>query len=334
VRRSGVAIVLTGLFVALSAAAYVYSCPLPKGSPGVTVYVEPGSSTARVADVLYQSGVIRSPLAFRALARVMRADGRIQSGEYRFEPGIFAWDAMRSLVQGRVVYYSLTVTEGLTVEETAEMVQERGFGDRDELLSLAKDRSLRPGFVTGDDLADVRYPLEGYLFPDTYYIRRGMTEKEIVSMMLRRSTQVFSKDVLDKIRAAKMTPHEAATLASIVEKEAYVPEERPSIAAVYLNRLRIGMKLDADPTVVYAIGQKAGYSLLFKDLETESPYNTYTHAGLPPGPIGNFGKASLDAVLNPANVDYLYFVAKKDGSHAFARTLSDHIVNVAKCQHD
>lgn len=332
--KMSVALVLSGLLVALSLVAYICSCPLPKDSGGATVYVEPGLSTRDVADLLHKEGVIRNPLFFRALARIMGADGGIQSGEYRFEPGIYAWDALRSLVRGRVVYYSLTVCEGLEVEDIASLVEERGFGTKEELIALAADRSLLPDFVQDDDVAHVRYPLEGYLFPDTYYIRKGMTVKEIVSMMLKRSNQVLAKDVRDKIRDLGLTPHEAATLASIVEREAFVPEERPTIAAVYLNRLKISMKLDADPTVVYAMGEKRGYLLLLKDLEFSSPYNTYTNPGLPPGPIGNFGKASLDAVLNPADVDYLYFVARQDGSHAFARTLSEHNDNVAEHQGD
>ena len=332
VRKLGAPGVLILLLAAVSAVAYVYSCPMPKNSPGVTVYVPPGASTAQVADLLYKNGVIRYPLAFRILSRLMSADSKIQSGEYRFEPGIFAWDAMKSLVQGRVVYYSLTVREGLTVEEIASLVEERGFGNRDKFLELAKDASLLPAFVRKEEVAEAKYTLEGYLFPDTYYVRKGMSEKDIIFMMLKRTSQVFSSDVLAEIHKLGMTPHEVATLASIVEKEAYVPSERATIAAVYLNRLEIGMKLDADPTVVYAMGQKAGYSLTYKDLEADSPYNTYKNPGLPPGPIGSFGEASLNAVLHPDKVDYLYFVAKEDGTHAFAKTLSEHNLNVARYQ--
>ncbi|MEX0973969.1 MAG: endolytic transglycosylase MltG [Bacillota bacterium] len=330
--RFGVAIALTLLLVGVATAGYVFSCPLPKGSPNVTVYVEPGASTAKVADLLHQNGVVRNPLAFRALARIMRADGRLQSGEYQFEPGIFAWDAISSLVHGRVLYYSVTVREGLTVEQIATLVEGRGFGAKADILTLCKDSSLLPALVSAADRAGVRYPLEGYLFPDTYYIRRGMTPKEIVQMMVSRFTAVFTAELANKAKSRGISAHDAATLASIVEREAYAPEERAVIAAVYLNRLRIGMKLDADPTVVYAIGKQAGYAPLYKDLEADSPYNTYRNAGLPPGPIGNFGKASLEAVLAPASVDYLYFVAKKDGTHAFARTLSDHNQNVRKYQ--
>ena len=327
-RKYGVALALSMLLAAVLVTGYMFSCPLPKDSPKVTVYVAPGSSTAQVAGILHEAGIIRYPLAFRALARLMRADGRLQTGEYQFEPGIYAWDAITSLKTGRVLYYGVTVPEGLTVEQIASLVEERGFGRKDEILRLCKDASLLPVTVS-ESLDAVRYPLEGYLFPDTYYVRRGMTEKEIVDMMLQRFTAVFTKDLFAKAEDAGMSPHEVATLASIVEREAYAAEERPIIAGVYLNRLRIGMKLDADPTVVYAVGKEAGYNLLWRDLEVESPYNTYRNAGLPPGPIGSFGKSSLEAVLAPADVQYLYFVAKQDGTHAFARTLAEHNRNVS-----
>ena len=328
----GVSAVLVVLMAVVSVAAYVFSCPLPKDSPGITVYVAPGMSTGEIADLLHESGIIRYPGAFKVLSRLTARDGKMQSGEYRFEPGIFAWDVLKSLVQGRVVYYSLTVREGLTIEEIASLVEDRSFGNRDKFLELAKDPALLPSFVSRDDARQCRYPLEGYLFPDTYYIRKGMSERDILLMMLKRTSQVFSSDVLAEIRGSGMTPHEVATLASIVEKEAFVSSERATIAAVYLNRLKIGMKLDADPTVVYAIGEKAGYSLTYRDLETDSPYNTYKNAGLPPGPIGNFGQESLRAVLHPDKVEYLYFVAKADGTHAFAKTLAEHNRNVATYQ--
>lgn len=329
VGRFGVAIALSLLLVLVAAVGYVFSCPLPKGAPGVTVYVAPGSSTAQVAQALRENGVVRSPLAFRALARLTRADGRLQSGEYEFEPGMFAWDVIASLTTGRVIYYSVTVREGLTVEQIASLIEERGFGQRDEILALCRDASLLPVAVPADAGGRVRYALEGYLFPDTYYVRRGMSGKEIVQMMLKRFSAVFTRDLTDRAARAGMRPHEVATLASIVEREAQASEERAVIAGVYLNRLRIGMKLDADPTVAYALGEEPGYAPLLRDLEVDSPYNTYTNAGLPPGPIGNFGAASLEAVLAPAKVDYLYFVAKNDGTHAFARTLAEHNRNVA-----
>ncbi|HHX27522.1 MAG TPA: endolytic transglycosylase MltG [Firmicutes bacterium] len=317
---------------AVSLVSYLSSCPLPETAGPVTVVVEPGMSTRDVAALLKDHGLIRNELFFRALARVMRADGWIQSGEYSFEPGIYAYDLLDSLVEGRVIYYTLTVREGLALDDIARLVEERGFGSRDAFLEAASDKSLAPEYVPAEYLDSAKAPLEGYLFPDTYYIRKGMTERELVVMMVKRLEQVFSKELREKAAQVNLTPHEAATLASIVEREAQTASERPIIAAVYMNRLRIGMKLDADPTVLYALGKPPDATVLWKDLEVDSPYNTYRNPGLPPGPIGNFGKASLEAVLAPDDVDYLYFVAKNDGTHAFARTLAEHNANCATYQ--
>lgn len=330
--RFGVGLFLIFCLAVLSAVSYFASCPLPETAGPVTIVVEPGASTREVAGILKDAGVIRSPLFFRAVARLTGADGRIQSGEYRFEPGVYVWDALDSLVHGRVVYYSLTVREGLAVEDIALLVEERGLGSKDKFLEAAGDPSLAPDFVPEPYLKSAKHALEGYLFPDTYYIRKGMTERDLVVMMVRRFEQVFTKDLREKAASANLTPHEVATLAAIVEREAQTAEERPIIAAVYLNRLQIGMKLDADPTVLYAVGKPPNAPVLLKDLEVDSPYNTYRNPGLPPGPIGSFGKASLEAVLNPDDVDYLYFVAKNDGTHAFAHTLDEHNANVATYQ--
>ncbi len=231
-RKYGVGLVLSILFLLVAATWYALSCPLPPGSPKVAVYVEPGSSTAAVADLLHEKGLVRYPLAFRVLARLMRADGRLQSGEYEFEPGIFAWDAITSLTTGRVVYYTITLREGLTVEQIAALVEERGFGKAEEILELCKDPSLLPKIAADADVSQVRYPLEGYLFPDTYYVRRGMTSKDIVDMMLARFSAVFTDDLVKKAKDMGLSAHQAATLASIVESEAYAAEERPVIAAV------------------------------------------------------------------------------------------------------
>ncbi|HHW17624.1 MAG TPA: endolytic transglycosylase MltG [Firmicutes bacterium] len=318
-------------FALLAAFAYWASCPLPKNGGPVLVNVESGASTRQVGEILFEKKVIRSPFLFRVMARVLGADDKLQAGEYLFEPGIFVWDTIFSLVRGKTVYYSLTVREGLAVEEVATLIEERGFGSKERFLALARDASLVSEFVSPEELKDTRYPLEGYLFPDTYYIRKGMSEKEIIALMLRRFSQVFTKEMREKARSMKLSLHQVATLASLVEKEAVVDDERPIIAAVFLNRLRSGMKLDADPTVLYATGKLRG-TPLYKDLQVDSPYNTYKYPGLPPGPISNFGKASLEAVLNPANVDYLYFVSRNDGTHAFSRTLSEHNKNVARYQ--
>lgn len=330
--RVGFGVFIIICLTGVSGLAYLASSPLPEGSEPAPVVVVPGASTGQVADLLASAGVIRSPLLFRVVARLMKADGRIQSGEYVFQPGINVRDALDILVKGKVVYHPFTVREGLALEDIAALVEEKSFGSKDKFLEAASDLSLAPDFVPHDYLKSAKYPLEGYLFPDTYYIRKGMTERDLVVMMTQRFLEVFTEELQEKAASMGLSPHEAATLSAIVEREAQAPDERPIIAAVYLNRLKIGMKLDADPTVLYALGKPPDALVLWKDLEVDSPYNTYRNPGLPPGPIGNFGKASLEAVLNPEDVDFLYFVAKNDGTHAFARTLSEHNANRALYQ--
>lgn len=314
-------------FLCLAFFGYLGSCPLPKNAAPQVVDIPYGASTREIASILREKSIIRSPFLFDVLARILGKQEKFQAGEYSFEPGIFVWDVMKSLASGKVIYYTLTVREGLSVEEIGSLIEKRGFGSKEKFLETVAKSDLRPWFLSAEDAKKTRYPLEGYLFPDTYYVRKGMSEEELVSMMFKRFQQVFTRDIEAKAQKLGLSCLQVATLASIVEKEAQVPEERPIIAAVYLNRLKIGMKLDADPTVSYAAG-KYGLAPTLKDLEVDSPYNTYKYAGLPPGPISNFGKASLDAVLNPANVDYLYFVSRNDGTHAFARTLEEHNHNV------
>lgn len=326
-------LIALGLLLVFCFAAVIHlsSCPLPVDSPPVTVVIEPGASSRDIADALHQAGVIRSPFLFRLASKVLKADGKMQAGEFNFEPGLFVWDAISALVEGKVVHYPITIREGLRVEDIAALIEEKGFGKKERFLELAKNPELVAAFAEPEELADTLYPVEGYLFPDTYNVSKGMSEEQLIAMMLARFSQVFTEEVKDKASQMGLTVHQVSTLAALVEKEAMVPEERPVIAAVFLNRIRIGMKLGACPTVLYALGRSGG-TLLLKELDIDSPYNTYMYPGLPPGPISNFGKSSLEAVLNPADVDYLYFVSKNDGTHAFSRTLEEHNRNIALYQ--
>ncbi len=328
VKKYWVGFLLLTIFAGAAAFAYLSSCPLPKDADAITLEIPEGLTTAQVADLLYEKGIIRDRLFFRALTRVLKADGKVQAGLFTFEPGIYAWDTVASLQKGKAIYYTITVREGLRVVDIARLIEERGFGSYDAFLEVASDSSLLPGFVSIERPEEILYPLEGYLFPDTYYVRKGMSEREMAVMMLNRFSQVFNKELIAKAEEAGFSPHEVATLASIVEKEVYAPEERPVVASVFLNRLRISMTLGSCPTVLYAIDKVAG-PLLWAETEVDSPFNTYKVGGLPPGPIANFGKASLEAVLYPEKVDYLYFVSKNDGTHAFARTLAEHNRNVS-----
>ena len=222
----------------------------------------------------------------------------------------------------------MTFPEGLSYEEMARIYEKQGFGKAAAFLAAARD--AMPIHNADPDARD----LEGYLFPETYSLRRDASASTLVHTMVARFAQLFTTDMQQAAEKLGMTQRQAVTLASLVEKETAVDAERPIVAAVYLNRLKIGMGLQCDPTVIYAL-QKAGRyngNLSRDDLQFDSPYNTYRYAGLPPGPIANPGLASLKAAVAPAQVDYLYFVSRNDGSHVFARTLDEHNDNVRKFQ--
>ncbi len=345
---------LVGLFlvavalVATLAFRFLYT-PAGAGADRL-VLIPQGSGTPRIAQILADEHLIRSAFGFRLLARLDKADAMLRAGEYNLSPAMRPLAILRKLVKGEVVTYPVTIPEGFTVARIGMLLEEKGYFTRqafDEAVRRAYDDASSTtagggagtastagstaayGFPMPPKNPAYKSPLEGYLFPETYLYYKGMKPDEMVKAMLTNLDHAL--DAKDKERAAqqKMSIHDLLTLASIVEKEAQVPSERPIIAAVYLNRLRIGMALDADPTIKYALDEP-GKIVTLQDLEVVSPYNTYKNAGLPPGPIGNPGKPSIEAVLWPANVNYLYFVAKGDGTHAFASTLDEHNRNVAR----
>lgn len=304
----------------------------PGAATSVTVTIPRGASTMEIARILHDRHLIRDPLAFRVLVRLEDRDGRLKAGVYRLSPAMPAREILERLTRGDVLTARFTIPEGFTVAQIIDRLAEMGLADRDGLRA-ALDEAARdwPYLPEG---AELREPLEGYLFPDTYRVPVGAegrvtNPRVIVRAMLERFEAVFDQRRRERARELGLSVHEVVTLASIIEREAKVPEERPLISAVYHNRLRRGMKLDADPTVLYAVGKTSG-PLTYQDLQVDSLYNTYRYPGLPPGPIGAPGTAAIDAALHPADVDYLYFVLRPDGSgrHEFARTLAEHNRNV------
>jgi UPF0755 protein len=222
----------------------------------------------------------------------------------------------------------ITFPEGLTIQEMGAIYQAREFGPARDFVAAARNAALIR------DLDPEAPDLEGYLFPETYAVPRGTPAARLIAMMVDRFRATYTAELQQRAAAQPLTTRQVVTLASLVEKETGKGEERPLVAAVYRNRLKIGMGMQADPTVVYAL-QKAGTyngNIRREDLAIDSPYNTYRHAGLPPGPIASPGKAALEAALAPADVDYLYFVSRNDGSHVFAATLSEHNRNVQEFQ--
>jgi len=291
----------------------------------VTLEVPARATAAQVGKILKQHGLIRSSLAFRCYARWKGLDSRIKTGEYRLSTGFSTPELLQELVKGQPALQSFTVPEGYTTAQVADLLASKGLVDREEFFSAVAGEDFPYSFLRGLPGGDRR--LEGYLFPDTYKATEDSGEVLIINIMLERfEKEMKDLNYADRVEKMGLTLHQAVTIASMVEREAKKDEERPVIAGVIYNRMSRGMPLQIDATVQYALGGTKS-KIYHKDLEVDSPYNTYKINGLPPGPIAMPGRASLLAAVNPARTNYLYYVAKPDGAHAFAATLAEHLVN-------
>jgi UPF0755 protein len=306
------------VFVVAAWLVWALLLPVNVGQPKF-VLLKPGWSTRHIASELKEQGVIRNAHGFLLYHYVFKPK-TLKAGEYKFENSTNALLVHDRLRRGDVYVHYVTVPEGFNMFEIGEAVEAEGLGKQADFVDQAKKQ-----IALIKDVDPEATSLEGYLFPDTYGFSRTQSMSDIVAVMVRRFKQEANAIGL------KSDVHRTVTLASIVEKETAAGEERPMVASVYSNRLRINMALDADPSVIYAALLAGRYqgTIHQSDLQYDSPYNTYRHAGLPPGPIANPGKASLQAAMNPAQTDYLYFVSDNNGHHRFARTLDEHSRNVA-----
>jgi UPF0755 protein len=313
-----------------AAALYVRLHQPYRGYSGTEQFVEipSGSSTKAIGDRLVAAGVVRDPLTFRAALLLSGQARALKAGDYRFDRPMSQYEVLGKLARGEVYVVNLTLPEGLNIREMAAIAESHGVGTAAEFIQAAKDRRLIHA------LDPSAQSLEGYLFPDTYPVTRRTDTTQLVRTMVERFEHVLTPEMRRAVEQRGLSIHQTVTLASIVEKESARPDERPLVAAVYLNRFRLGIPLQCDPTVIYALQLAGKYTgnLRRDDLLFDSPYNTYRYPGLPPGPIASPGKGSLDATIHPADVDYLYFVSRNDGTHAFARTLEEHNRNVQKYQ--
>ena len=306
----GVGLILVGALVLILGWSR-YTLPGPLTEPR-TVIIPRGAGVTDIARQLWRSGIIAEPYSFQFGTRIDDTATRLRSGEYAFAPGISPRDAANALALGKTVIRRVTLAEGLT---TAQMIALLGGAE-----GLEGDIGDPPG--------------EGEFLPETYFYSWGDARRQIVARGKRAMAELVTELWAKRAEGLPLrTPAEAVTVASIVEKETSIAEERPRVAAVFLNRLRAGMRLQADPTVIYGITQGRGVldrPISRADLETPHRWNTYVISGLPPTPIANPGRASLEAVLRPAASDELYFVADGTGRHVFARTLAEHNRNVAR----
>ncbi len=304
------------LFVGLSLTALFFP-PLAKART-VAVKVERGEPFSSVVRKLKEKGVIPEERFFSLWARLWRLDKKIHWGFYHFDLPLAPAAALNQMIPGKGSFHRVTIPEGLTVREIADLLEKARIAPQAALLAAA----AAPELLARLGLADKGY-IEGYLFPDTYYFPASATESEVLATMVEQFHAVFDPMMRQQGSEPRLTAHEVVTLASLIEEETGDKAERPLVSAVFHNRLKINLPLQSDPTVMYGLETPAK-APTHKDLQNPSPYNTYRIKGLPPGPISNPGLPSLKAALAPADVPYLYFVSKNDGSHLFSVDLADH----------
>jgi UPF0755 protein len=314
------------LLIALAVGGWIWWAVYTPVAPhaATAILLHSGYSTRRIAVELQKAGVIRSARAFRLWHR-LHPQPSLKAGEYLFERSVNLPEVYGRIARGDIYFHTVTIPEGYTMFDIAKAMEEAGLGPAQDFLHIAQTQT-----ELISDLAPQAKSLEGYLFPNTYEFTRTQSLEEMVAQMVHQFRQVAQQIGLNT------NVQQTVTMASIVEKETAVPEERPRVASVYYNRLAKRMALDADPSVIYAellAGTYTG-SLHHADLSVNSPYNTYRFAGLPPGPIGNPGRSALEAALHPDETKFLYFVSDgKDGHHRFAQSLQEHNRNVAAYRH-
>jgi UPF0755 protein len=303
------------MVLAALAGLVAWPCHAPGGSATFSVPVGRGSS--HIAHDLAEQGFVHSEAVFKALVTLTGSRHKLKAGEYEFPAGANAWQVLKVLRSGKSLLHEFVVPEGFSSVQIAGLLESEHLADRDKFLALAHS----PEFAA--KLSVNARTLEGYLFPDTYQVPRGLGEEHIIRMMVDRFQQKVGPDLLGEGRANGMKPQEVLVLASIVEREARLDVERPKVASVFLNRIRKNMRLESCATVRYAMGKYHG-PVLDTDLHFHSPYNTYRHRGFPPGPICSPGLPSLQAAAHPAETSYLFFVVAGNGDHVFSKDFEDH----------
>jgi UPF0755 protein len=324
-RRIRLLVAAAAALMIVGAAARSAFQPVAEGRPRVTVQLQRGKSVAGIAEALAQSGVIRSALAFQFYVRWHGAGSSLRAGRYTLSGSMSLARIVRILEQGPghdgADRLRVTVPEGFTLAQIADALEAKGVCEAEAFRQFAAKPGGWAAWETGFTLPP--NTLEGYLYPDTYNFLPHTAPEEIAREMVLNFSRRFARPKEQDIAATGHSLHEIVTLASLIEREARVAEDRPRIAGVLENRLKKGMKLEIDATVLYALGHHKD-RVYYKDLEVDSPYNTYRNVGLPPGPIANPGMASLEAALHPEANDYLYYVAQQNGAHRFSRTLAEH----------
>jgi UPF0755 protein len=314
----GLALIVVGGLAAFGSLAWTALSPTPAVQAGPLVVEIPAhEGVLGIATRLAEAEVVPSRVAFLAATAGRGRIRHLKAGEYEIPRGATTLEVIDLLVSGRVRQHAVLHPEGATVAELARVLESQRLGRAEDIVRAAGDERLRRTL-------DISGPsLEGYLFPDTYQFVRGLSAEEMLGRMVQRLRSKLTPDLLERARARGLDVHQLLTLASIIEREAVDPEEQRLISAVFWNRLRLDMPLQADPTVQYAVARERR-ALTRADLTTDHPYNTYTRRGLPPGPIASPGLGALQAAVDPAPVSYLYFVARDDRRHTFSTSVAEH----------
>ena len=326
-------IIICSLLLLLGTFTIVNQKADPTNQYNIHFVVQPNATGAQIISDLRNTGLVNSSLKTKLLMKLTNASQHIQAGTYNLSPSMTLWEIIRT-IQGKgetssKVYASVTIPEGLTVIEIAELLDSSGVAKKQEFLDhiqhLASIKNNRFKFLEDVPISTI----EGYLFPDTYVLSQGNNSELVVEMMLTRF-QEKALPLYKMLNSSQYSLHEILTIASIIEKEAVADHERPVVSSVFHNRLKYRMHLASCPTVKYALGNPKKPALYFKDLKVKSPYNTYQKTGLPPGPICSPGEKSIIAALSPANTKYLYFAAKGDGSNIFTKSYQEHYRTLAR----
>lgn len=293
----------------------------------ILITVEPGMTNADIATLLQNKKMINSPVFFRLQSKFARMERSLQAGEYEIVSGMSNWEIIDLFSKGQVRHKTLTIPEGFTIEQIAKKIEDSGLGSAEEFKKAAKDYAPYSYMETSNN--NVIFKAEGFVYPSTYYLSPGSSEKEILAIMVKEFDTQLTEDIRQKAKDKNMSVRDLVNLASLVEKEAVFPEERPVIAGVFLKRLQIQMPLQSDTTIQYILGvQKKEISIA--DTKIDSPYNTYLYAELPPGPIASPSISTINAVLDPKPTNYLYFVADLEGHHHFTETYQDHLKEIER----
>ena len=316
--RIGRGVALAVLAVALLSAFFLFDTSSTGNWEGKLVLVPKGSPLPGMVEILKEDGILPHPLAFRTLVLLTNSGRRLHYGEYAFTKPPSAFEVWRRLTRGDVIKYEVTVPPGANLYDIAKLLEGEKLATAEAFLATAASPAVLQRLAIPGESA------EGYLFPDGYIFVKPVTPEEILETMVRQFRRKIPPDAEKRAGEADLSLHQIVTIASIIEKETGVEEEKPIVSAVIRRRLALGMPLQMDPTVIYGVKRFDG-TVTRKDLRTAGPYNTYLNRGLPPGPIANPGLSSLAAALNPSKAEYLYFVSKNDGSHTFSRTLPEHL---------